>query len=65
MDGLLIPNVYIFAGLYASILLPSLLQGVFTKRVSRSRFDGFMGSIDILYEACPQEGNDQYWVMET
>ena len=65
MGGLPIPNVYILVGLDASIQLPSPLQGVFTKRVSRSRFDAFMGFLDALYEACPQEGNDHYWVMET
>ena len=65
MGGLPIPNVKILVGLDASKPLPSLLQGVLTKRVSRSRFDAFMVSLDALYEVCPQEGNDQYWVMET
>ena len=58
MGGLPILKVYIIVGLDASIPFPSLLQGVFTKRVSRLRFDTFMGSLDALYEACPQESND-------
>ena len=43
MGGLPILKVYIIVGLDASIPLPSLLQGVFTKRVSRLRFELLWG----------------------